>query len=47
MMDLLEVYETLFDLRNGDKLSKKERIAVDRAMQEVNITIENGDGFDV
>ena len=45
-MKLSEVYKTLFDLRNGNKLSKKERSAVDRAMEQVEITIENGDGFD-
>lgn len=45
-MRLQEVYEILLNLRDGNKLSKKERIAVDRAMAQVEITIENGDGFD-
>lgn len=45
-MELSEVYKTLLKLRNGNKLSKNERIAVDRAMEQVEITIENGDGFD-
>ena len=42
-MKLLETKKILNDLLNSNKLTKKQSEAIERALVEVEITIDNGD----
>ena len=45
-MKLREVKDELVELIISNKLSVKQKIAVKRALVEVELTLDNGDGFD-
>lgn len=45
-MKLSEVKNELRMLVDSGKLTDKQRMAVKRALVEVEITLDNGDGFD-
>ena len=46
-MRLIDTKTELENLILSNKLNKNQKIAVERALIEVQITLDNGDGFDV
>jgi len=46
MMKLFETKNELALLISSSRLNVKQRMAVERALIEVQITLDNGDGFD-